>query len=230
MVDQTLVRLLAQVRKYRGAITIAHQHLDELSASSRAGILANTSIKLAGGISAKDASALAPEFRTKAEMLLSFKKDKRFPALPVCSNYTETVMQMNVPLGYAERSARLDAGEYAALLEALREAYGCDPQAPVLEPEAKPEIEVVSPHPVASSAAIASPVCVELEEAEIISEPEIRKEGGGGACHQAICATIKELVKRLAFGLQLRRPSSMVKVELMSFCGKATGQLHLKSV
>lgn len=200
VVDQTLVRLLAQVRKYRGAITIAHQHLDQLTASARAGILANTSIKLAGGISAKDAAALAPEFRTKADTLLSFKKDKDVSRFALFArNYTETAMSMEVPLGYAERCERLDAGEYAALLDKSRDAYGYDPHALASEPEAVPEIEVVSSLPVVKSAPVAFPVSAAPEEVEITPESMIRKEGGGGARHQAICGAIKELGETAGF-------------------------------
>jgi Type IV secretion-system coupling protein DNA-binding domain len=197
VVDQTLVRLLAQVRKYRGAITLAHQHLDQLIASARAGILANTSIKLAGGISAKDATALAPEFRTKADTLLSFKKDKELSRFALFArNYTETAMSMDVPLGYAERCDRLGSGEYAALLEQSREVYGYDPLSPTVEAgvEAGPEIETeASPH-VVPSVSIESPVPASPpQEYGDVPYAPIRKEGGGGARHQAICQTIKEL-------------------------------------
>jgi hypothetical protein len=203
VVDQTLVRLLAQVRKYRGAITIAHQHLDQLTASARAGILANTSIKLAGGISAKDASALAPEFRTKAETLLSFKKDKEVSRFALFArNYTETAMQMDVPLGYAEACERLSKAEYSDLLEASRDAYGHNPLAPAGDEEVEdaPKIETeVSPE-VMPSVSIEPPVPASpSQKSEDIPEPIVRKEGGGGARHQAICATIKELGEAAGF-------------------------------
>jgi hypothetical protein len=201
VVDQTLVRLLAQVRKYRGAITLAHQHLDQLTASARAGILANTSIKLAGGISAKDAAALAPEFRTRPDTLLAFKKDQEVSRFAMFArNYTETAMSMEVPLGYAERCERLGGGEYAALLEHSRDVYGYDPLTLVSELEAIPEIDTV-----ASPAAVPS-VSMDLpapaspyQESGDVPEPVIRKEGGGGARHQAICATIKELGETAGF-------------------------------
>jgi hypothetical protein len=200
VVDQTLVRLLAQVRKYRGAITIAHQHLDQLTASARAGILANTSIKLAGGISAKDAAALAPELRTKADTLLSFKKDKEVSHFALFArNYTETAMSMDVPLGYAERCDRLGRGEYAALLEASRDAYGYDPLTLVSEPEVAVEMKTEVSAPVAASVSVAPPVRVAPEETEITPAAPIRKEGGGGARHQAICATIKEFGEAAGF-------------------------------
>jgi hypothetical protein len=200
VVDQTLVRLLAQVRKYRGAITLAHQHLDQVTAGARAGILANTSIKLAGGISAKDATALAPEFRSRPETLLSFKKDKEVSRFALFArNYTDTAMSMDVPLGYAERCERLSKAEYRNLLEASRDVYGYDPLTPVSEPEAIPEIETLaSPAalPVAPIVSAAPPLASAILET---TEPVIRKEGGGGARHQTICATIKELGEAAGF-------------------------------
>lgn len=199
VVDQTLVRLLAQVRKYRGAITLAHQHLDQLTAGTRAGILANTSIKLAGGISAKDATALAPEFRAKAETLLSFKKDKKDSRFALFArNYTETAMSMDVPLGYAERCERLDSGEYAALLEQSRDAYGYNPLSEVEKPETAPDIGTEVSAPAITSAPTPSPVAP-YQETEVPPEPVIHKEGGGGARHQAICQTIKELGEAAGF-------------------------------
>jgi Type IV secretion-system coupling protein DNA-binding domain len=199
--DATLVRLLAQVRKYRGAITLAHQHLDQLTTGARAGILANTSIKMCGGISAKDAAALAPEFRTRPETLLSFKKDKEVSHFALFArNYTETAMSMDVPLGYAERCERLGGGEYAALLEQSRDGYGYDLLALVSEVDAALEIETeVSPE-VMSSVSMEPPVPASpSQKSEDIPEPIVRKEGGGGARHQAICQTIKELGEAAGF-------------------------------
>jgi Type IV secretion-system coupling protein DNA-binding domain len=195
VVDQTLVRLLAQTRKYRGAITIAHQHLDQLTPSARAGVFANTSIKLAGGMSAKDASALASEMRTKPETLLSFRKDKQVSRFALfAKNYTETAMTLEVPLGYAESCERLDADDYATLLEQSRAWYG----------RAVPETTLVSEQVIDVLAEIAPMVADPLPiavESSVIAEvsgsetpqPVVRKEGGGGARHQAICQTIKEL-------------------------------------
>jgi Type IV secretion-system coupling protein DNA-binding domain len=194
--DATLVRLLAQVRKYRGAITLAHQHLDQLTASARAGTLANTSIKLAGGISAKDASALAPEFRCRSDALLPFKKDKEVSRFALFArNYTETAMQMDVPLGYAEECERLSATEYSDLLEASRDAYGYDPLAPAgdAEVEAAPKTETEVTPATLPTAPAPPPAPTVSQETEIAVEPIIRKEGGGGARHQAICQSIKEL-------------------------------------
>jgi hypothetical protein len=197
VVDQTLVRLLAQVRKYRGAITLAHQHLDQLTASARAGILANTSLKLCGGISAKDATALAPEFRTRPETLLSFKKDKAVSRFALFArNYTEMALEMQVPLGLAENCERLEPSEYARLIERSRERYGYDPAVV----EVLTETEAIVPATVVEPVAPVAPVFVpDPPDAQAIPEPVIRKEGGGGARHQSICQTIKELGEAAGF-------------------------------
>lgn len=197
VIDQTLVRLLAQVRKYRGAITLAHQHLDQLGSSARAGVLANTSIKLAGGISAKDAAALAPEFRCRPETLLSFKKDKVVSRFALFArNYTETALEMSVPLGFAEGFKRLNVEGYARLIVRSRERYGYD----LAEVEVVPEPEAIAPAPVAEPIAPVVPrVFADPPDVVETPEPIIRKEGGGGARHQAICQTIKELGEAAGF-------------------------------
>jgi hypothetical protein len=201
VVDQTLVRLLAQTRKYRGAITIAHQHLDQLTPSARAGVFANTSIKLVGGMSAKDASVLASEMRTKPETLLSFRKDKQVSRFALfAKNYTETAMTLEVPLGYAENCERLDADDYAALLEQSRVRYGrVVPETALLFEqviETLPEIASATPDPL--PAAIKESAIAEVSGSENL-QPVVRKEGGGGARHQAICQTIKELGEAAGF-------------------------------
>ena len=198
VVDQTLVRLLAQARKYKGAITLAHQHLDQLSAGARAGILANTSIKLAGGVSAKDASALAPEFRVKLDFILSQTKDTAASHFALfAKNITPQAMTFEVPLGYAERCDRLSASEYADLLQSSREAYG--QAADHTAPDA--EIEIVADSDAERSVANSEP----QPESEIAAPdaPTYRKEGGGGARHAEIERLVKELGEMAAFRASL---------------------------
>jgi hypothetical protein len=62
--DDNLETLLSQARKFNVGVLFAHQHLDQLTPSLRAAVAANTSIKIAGGVSDKDARALAPDMRT----------------------------------------------------------------------------------------------------------------------------------------------------------------------
>ncbi len=201
--DTTLVRLLAQARKYKGAITIAHQHLDQLSAGARAGILANTSIKLAGGVSAKDASALAPEFRSKPDFILSQTKVAGASHFALfAKNITPQGMTFEVPLGYAESCDRLSADDYANLLTHSREEYGQSAvglMPPIANTDEPPPAQTESyaappasrPDPVASTPIEFAPV------------PVYRKEGGGGARHSEIERAIKELGEAAGFRASL---------------------------
>ena len=201
VVDQTLVRLLAQARKYRGAITIAHQHLDQLTSSARAGVFANTSIKLAGGMSAKDASTLAPEMRTRPETLLSERKDKEVSHFALfAKNYTETAMTLDVPFGYAERCERLNVSEYECLLQGSREVYGqaAHSQIPHDEPISTPDISKALNTPEHPGSPERTP-SVETGD----TPPTYRKEGGGGVRHKAICQIIKECGEGAGFRASL---------------------------
>jgi hypothetical protein len=203
VVDQTLVRLLAQARKYKGAITIAHQHLDQLPSSARAGILANTSIKLAGGVSAKDASSLSAEFRCKSEFILAQKKDENTSRFALfAKNITPQASVFEVPLGYAESCDRLSADEYANLLAQSRECYGQGEGGVILpvesdyvqtEPPLEEEVEIAVPQsdPVSSTPTAYEPM------------PAYRKEGGGGARHSEIERMVKDLGEAAGFRASL---------------------------
>jgi hypothetical protein len=72
--DDNLETLLSQARKFKVGVVFAHQHLDQLTTDLRSAVAANTSIKLAGGVSDKDARALAADMRTTAEFIASMKK------------------------------------------------------------------------------------------------------------------------------------------------------------
>lgn len=203
VVDQTLVRLLAQARKYKGAITIAHQHLDQLSAGARAGILANTSIKLAGGVSAKDASALAPEFRCKPDFILSQTKVSGTSHFALfAKNITPVGMTFEVPLGYAEGCDRLSADDYGDLRRQSREHYGQSKDAAPLPVEAEAEALVEQAeqraNPVAPQTDPAPPTPVETAPM-----PAYRKEGGGGARHSEIERQLRELGEAAGFRASL---------------------------
>lgn len=62
--------MLEEVRKYKISVTLAHQGLSQCSTALAASIHANTSTKLASGVSAADASVMAREMRCDAEFIL----------------------------------------------------------------------------------------------------------------------------------------------------------------
>lgn len=204
VVDATLVRLLAQVRKYKGAITIAHQHLDQLAAGARSGVFANTSIKLAGGVSAKDASALAPEYRTKADFILNQRKGEHESTFAIfAKNITLAAMSFSVPFGFAERFERLSAPEYDELLARSRERYGVEPAAPRPEEPTPPEPEAAEPPQAKDEAPPTPELATPTEPIETDSLSIPRKEGGGGARHREIQAMVQTLGEAAGFSVSL---------------------------
>lgn len=67
--DQNIGIILSQARKYRVGMVMAHQYLGQLSNGLQEAFEANTSIKLAGGVSARDARMLASQMATDFETI-----------------------------------------------------------------------------------------------------------------------------------------------------------------
>ena len=176
LVDDTLVRMLTQVRKYKGAITFSHQYLDQIPAAIRAGVISNTAIKIAGGMSQKDAAVLAPEFRTDAEFLLSMKKRNAETEFALyAKNATDSPLKLHIPLGYLENSERLSDEDYEAMRHFSRLICAADE-----DDESEADMPVVEAMPVEPAAAFESAVVDDIvadlppaqsEEIEVASLP-----------------------------------------------------------
>ena len=133
--DDNISHLLNQARKYRVGLVLAHQNLDQLSLGLRSSVLASTTIKFAGGVSAKDASVLDSEFRCSPEFLLAQKKQRGHTQFAChVKNYTSKALSVNVPLGYVESLPELEPSEQEALLDDNRERYSAPPILPSHSP------------------------------------------------------------------------------------------------
>lgn len=154
-IDATTDLLLTQGRKYRLGLTLAHQHLDQVSAGDRASLLANTSIKLAGGLTRKDAQILAGEMRTDADYLQNMRKraDTTQFALSI-RHQTDRALPLTVPLGAIDRKLKATPSAVQALRARSRERYGRDyvPEihTPDPTPRPAPASEPQTPPPPAS--------------------------------------------------------------------------------
>lgn len=122
--DEGIEDLLTQARKYKVGITLAHQTLEQLPSRLEGVLLANTSIKFAGGVNAKDAQILSREMRTTAECILETKKRRTFTEF-VCfaKNVTPRAMKLSVPLGVMESEPKQSDREFEALMVLNRERY-----------------------------------------------------------------------------------------------------------
>lgn len=129
--DDNISHLLNQARKYRVGLIFAHQNLDQLGASLRASVLASTTIKFAGGLSAKDAATLDSEFRCDADFLLSQRKEKKQTEFACyVKNYTAKALSVSIPLGFMEERPQIASYDYKNLLDRNRELYSEPPMLP----------------------------------------------------------------------------------------------------
>nr|WP_272886901.1 type IV secretion system DNA-binding domain-containing protein [Phenylobacterium aquaticum] len=122
--DDNTETILNQARKYRVGLTVAHQTLDQLSPRLRSILHSNTSMKCAGGVSAKDARAFADELHTSADFIESMKRRPGKTEFAVwIKHQTPQAIRLAVPLGFLERQPLLTEEEYEALLARNRLAY-----------------------------------------------------------------------------------------------------------
>jgi hypothetical protein len=115
--DESIEDLLTQARKYRVGMVLAHQNLDQLSERLRAAVMSSTSIKLAGGMSAKDARALAHEMRCAPEYLQDARKSADHTTFALfVKHLTPQALHVQVPFGTLEAEPEMEEAEYQELL------------------------------------------------------------------------------------------------------------------
>lgn len=122
--DNKVEELLNQARKYRVSLLGAHQNLGQLSLEQQATFASSTSIKFLGGVSAKDARALASDMRCSDDFLLSMKKeDRRTNFACFVKNVTPKAIKVSVPFGQMEQMERTTAEGREVLINMNRKAY-----------------------------------------------------------------------------------------------------------
>ncbi|HTW36679.1 MAG TPA: DUF87 domain-containing protein [Rhizomicrobium sp.] len=224
--DDSIETILNQARKYRVGLTLAHQTLDQLSPRLRSAILANTSMKCAGGVSAKDARALAEELRTTHEFIEGMKR--RGPRTEFAlwvKHLTDKGIRLTVPLGFLEKQPTLDDLEHDALIAANRVRY-CGtladismhvppspephertrqaPEVPASEMPARPEDAPAT----ARAEPQAEPVDREPAPARVARPPIGDRElGKGGKQHRYLQALVKELAEQQGLKATLEAPA-----------------------
>jgi len=217
--DTSISNLLNQARKYRIGLVFSHQNLDQLTPDLRSSMLSSTSIKFAGGLSAKDAGTLDSDFRCDSSFLLGQRKGTdhtRFACY--VKNYTKHALSVSIPLGFIESEPQSSDEEYEFLIEINRIQY-CDnaayydepeealPTAPLEAPQkakqtpkeappppAPPEAISATPEPLADAAAIIEKIATPTAKPKVAKEP-----GRGGRQHKYLQALIKGLAEERGF-------------------------------
>jgi hypothetical protein len=118
--------LLEQARKFQVGLILAHQHLAQFERKLQSTVMTNTAIKLVGGLSADDASALAANMGCTPEFLLGMKKHEAAKMTQFACwvrNHTPSAIRLNVPLGMMEMLPLIHPQVFATLLRCNREQY-----------------------------------------------------------------------------------------------------------
>ena len=118
--DQNIGVILSQARKYNVGMVMAHQYLGQLSNGLQEAFEANTSIKLAGGVSARDARALAGQM--SADPQLIHEQPKGTFATYV-RGLTQRAVPMSFPFFILEKRPQRTKDGIEAIRQQCREAY-----------------------------------------------------------------------------------------------------------
>lgn len=218
--DDSIETILTQARKYWVGITAAHQTLDQLSPRLRSAFLTNTSLKCAGGVSARDARALASELHTTTDFIEGMRRRRDHSEFAMwLKNRTPTALRVDVPLGFLERQATLSEEDYDRLIAQNRSRY-CGTIADVLsfdvasqptpapQPAPEPHPERQPPPSPGLEPEPPAPAPVEPQPSSARPRPEARELGKGGPKHRYLQSLVKELAEQQGFRATIEAPLS----------------------
>lgn len=148
--DKNIEHLLEQARKFKLGLVVAHQHMEQMDDELKSSINANTSIKLAGGLSDRDAHSLAREMNCAPEFIRARRKTSSGTQFACyVRNYTDTAVSLSIPFGTIENQPQMSKAAHANLLAQNRQRVSAPPEAQ--KPAAAPVPKPVAPPPVADT-------------------------------------------------------------------------------
>jgi len=118
--DQNIGIILSQARKYKVGMIMAHQFLGQLTSGLSEAFEANTSIKLAGGVSARDARALAGQMSADPDLV---QRQPKGTFATFVRGLTERAVPISFPFFVLENMPRASNAEREAIREYSRKKY-----------------------------------------------------------------------------------------------------------
>ena len=118
--DRNIGLILAQARKYNVGMVLAHQYLGQLEPKLQEAFAANTAIKFAGGVSAKDARVLAPMLYCQPEFIESQSKGSFAANI---RGVTKGAVPLTFPFGVVEGLPQMSKDQRKALQKKMRANY-----------------------------------------------------------------------------------------------------------
>ena len=155
--DSNFTMILEQARKQNVGMIVSHQYVTQLSQKTLDSLYANTSIKFAGGVSDKDAYALARNMRCEPAFIA---EQPRGSFAGFIRNTTKNAVTLKFPL--MPRLKRASTDQYAAILAANRAKYAVHySQVSALPPPPEPESGAAPPASASAPAAEPAPAADE---------------------------------------------------------------------
>ena len=130
--DRNLGVILSQARKYKVGMAMAHQYLGQLTQGLQEAFEANTSIKLAGGVSQRDARALAGVMSGDATAISNLPKGTFATSI---RGVTNRAVPLSFPFFVLEKRRRASADELQAIRDHSRKRV-CRPLGAAEQPGA----------------------------------------------------------------------------------------------
>jgi hypothetical protein len=118
--DRNIGIILSQARKYGVGMILAHQYLGQLEPKLLEAFSANTSIKFAGGVSARDAKSLAPMLYCDASLIEAQPKG-HFAAH--VRGVTKAALPLEFPFGFLENKPHMSREERRVMQDIMRQRY-----------------------------------------------------------------------------------------------------------
>lgn len=118
--DANIGVILSQARKYNVGMVMAHQYLGQLSGGLQEAFEANTSIKLAGGVSARDARALSGQLSCDADLI---QRQPKGTFATFVRGLTARAVPISFPFFVLEGLPRATKSEVDAIRQHSRDRY-----------------------------------------------------------------------------------------------------------
>lgn len=126
--DANVTIILEQARKQNVGLILANQYLSQISQGVLESLFANTSIKFVGGVSDRDAHAIARELRC-APAFIQQQPTGSWAAY--IKNYTPTALSLKIPFGTMEALDTMGEAEQLTVRQHVRSRYAALPGPPV---------------------------------------------------------------------------------------------------
>lgn len=124
--DQNIEMILREARKYKVGMILAHQYIGQLDSKLQDAFSANTVIKFAGGVSAKDARALALQLNCETAFI---DQQPKLSFATFVRGITSSAVSLQFPYGVIEDMDVMDDEDAEILQNVMRAKYAAAPKA-----------------------------------------------------------------------------------------------------